>query len=137
MDLRVRLAALSALAVFTWGLGCTANQGVPQPTPGTSATAAIVGTIVAVPAQTPVPDLTPPPSPSGVRRLSANFASREELRAAFAAAGILNAAKWAEIIEEARPYQGQDGNLVIVRANLREAGATAEEVEAIARLLVP
>ncbi|MSQ30046.1 MAG: hypothetical protein EXR68_06140 [Dehalococcoidia bacterium] len=89
-----------------------------------------------VPTTTTV-EFTPPPAPSGLKRLSANFATRDELRAAFANEGILNAAKWAELIEEARPYQPRDVNFVTLRATLREGGAPPADVEKIVALLVP
>jgi DNA uptake protein ComE-like DNA-binding protein len=38
-------------------------------------------------------------------RINANTASQAELEAAFAAAGISNAAKWAREVAEYRPYQ--------------------------------
>lgn len=118
-------------------LACTANEGVAQPTPSGTPTSAVVGTVTIVHATAPPAELTPPPAPSGVKRVSANFATREELRAAFTNAGILNAARWAELIEEGRPFPTQDVNFVTLRATLREGGAPAEVVDQIAALLTP
>lgn len=133
----IRPAAFLAAVAVTAVVACTANEGVPAATPSGTATAAIQGTTTVVQATLPPAELTPPPAPSGLKHLSANFATREELRAAFANAGILNAPKWAELIEEARPYQARDVNFVTLRATLSAAGAPAEDIDKIVALLVP
>lgn len=133
----IRPLVMLAATALVAGSACTANKNVPQPTPSGTPTAAIIGTVTIVQATPPPVELTPPPAPSGLKRLSANFATRDELRAAFANEGILNAAKWAELIEDARPFQPRDVNFVTLRATLREGGAPPADIEKIVALLVP
>jgi len=108
---------------------CQANAGVPAPT--ATATAAISGTIT-MNRPTPPPTLTPP---APVVRPNVNTATANELRAAFAAAGILGAADWANAIDEARPYPANDASWAKLRTALAEAGASNAVIDQIVSLL--
>lgn len=127
---RAVFATFVGLAVSTSNLGCAANTGVaPPPT----ATAAISGTIT-INRPTPLPALTPPPAVA--RQLNVNTASVTQMRAAFAAAGILGAAEWANAIEDGRPYSADDPSWSQVRGVLSRAGAPASSIEQIVALLM-
>ncbi len=128
---RCAAAAFVALAVGTSTLACAANVGVAPPS--AMATAAIQGPITMVQA-TAAPTLTPPPM--AVTKLNVNTASVNEMRAAFAAVGILGAVAWAAAIEDARPYPADDVSWLKLRAALSKAGAPSTSVEQIIVLLV-
>ena len=96
------------------------------------ATAVISGAITTSRA-TPPPVLTPPPTVAS--RLNANTASANQLRAAFAAAGIFGAAEWAAAIEDGRPYPADDASWSKLRGVLTKAGAPSASIEQIITLL--
>lgn len=127
---RLSVALLEAVAVGASTLGCAANVGVA--TPSATATAAISGTITTARA-TAAPVLTPPPTV--VTKLDVNTASPNQMRAAFAAAGILGASDWANAIEEGRPYPADDASWSKLRDVLAKAGAPNASVEQIIPLL--
>ena len=124
------VTTLSALAVGAFTLACAANAGVAPP-PAT-ATAVISGAITTSRA-TPPPVLTPPPTV--VSKLDANTASANQMRAAFAAAGIFGAAEWAAAIEDGRPYPADDASWSKLRSVLTKAGAPSASIEQIITLL--
>lgn len=55
---------------------------------------------------------------AGVRKVSANDASEAELVAAFTAAGVDSPDKWAEEVEEYRPYPTDDPGFTKLREEL-------------------
>ena len=57
-------------------------------------------------------------APAAAGKVSANNATVAELTAAFQAAGIANAARWATEVDEYRPYPATDANLPKLRQNL-------------------
>lgn len=68
-------------------------------------------------------------------RVSANNASVEELTAAFEAAGISNAGKWANEVEEYRPYDESDPNMSKLRDELAKYNPADGVVDAIVNTL--
>lgn len=121
-------AALGAFVIGAFTIACAANVGVATPT----ATAAVSGTIT-INRATPPPVLTPPPTV--VSGLNVNTASVNEMRAAFATAGILGAAEWAATIEDGRPYLADDASWSKLRGVLSKAGAPNASIERIIALL--
>jgi hypothetical protein len=59
-----------------------------------------------------------PTTAGAASKVSANSASRAEMQAAFEAAGISNAARWAMEVEEYRPYPTNDPTIAKLRQNL-------------------
>lgn len=130
--LRSTVALLGALAIGASSTtACAANVGVTTPTP--TATAAISGTIT-INRPAPPPTLTPPPTVAP--RLNVNTASVNQMRAAFAAAGILGAVEWANAIEDGRPYPPEDATWSKLRDVLAKAGAPSASVDQVILLLV-
>jgi ABC-type glycerol-3-phosphate transport system substrate-binding protein len=70
-------------------------------------------------------------------KVSANNASAEELRAAFEAAGIPDAERWAEEVEEYRPYPADDPNLTKLRQELEKYNPGPGVVDKIVATLQP
>lgn len=68
-------------------------------------------------ASSPSPSPSSPSSAAGSAKVDPNTASVEELTAAFEAAGVPNAERWAEEVEEYRPYTGA-ADLVRLRQEL-------------------
>ncbi len=64
-------------------------------------------------------------------KVSANDASVEELAAAFTAAGIPNADKWAREVDEYRPYDTSDPTFAHLRDELAKYNPAPEVVEQI------
>ena len=96
------VTALSA-AVLAAGLavgGCSSQTGTSSPPSSTTATASPSVTVSTSKPSTAVPtdDAT----------VDANTASQSEIEAALTEAGVPNAAKWADEIEEYRPYTAAD-----------------------------
>ena len=70
-------------------------------------------------------------------KVSANTATRAELEAALTAAGVPNAAKWANEIEEYRPYAADDPKLTQLRKALAKYNPSADQLEKIMSVLEP
>jgi ABC-type phosphate transport system substrate-binding protein len=78
------------------------------------------------------------PDPSAVtRKVSANSASRAELAAALAAAGVPNAERWAIEIEEYRPYPADDPTFAKLRRELAKYRPAPGVVDRIVSVLAP
>lgn len=78
----------------------------------------------------------PASAPAGTTgKLSANDASRTELAAAFEAAGIGNAAKWAREVEEYRPYSVDDTDFNKLRGELAKYNPGPGVADSIVALL--
>ncbi len=118
----------------------------PQPTaapppPAPIAPPTSVSTQPAAPAQPPMPP--PPtvaapastgtnPAPAKTSRgVNANTATIAELQAAFTAAGIPNAARWAREVDEYRPYPVSDPGFAKLRRELAKYNPGAETLEKI------
>ncbi len=63
--------------------------------------------------------------------VDANTATVQELTAAFEAAGISNAARWANEVEEYRPYDTSDPDLTHLRDELAKYNPAPETIDAI------
>jgi hypothetical protein len=85
-----RLVAALGLAALV-AVGCSSPPATTSPT-------ATPGSVESA------PPTTPPASSSVAVRVSANTATEQELAAAFSAAGIPNADRWAREVAEYRPY---------------------------------
>jgi hypothetical protein len=64
-------------------------------------------------------------------KVSANSATIAELQAAFEAASIANAARWAREVDEYRPYATSDTNFAKLRGELAKYNPAAGVVDAI------
>lgn len=69
--------------------------------------------------------------------VSANSASEEQLAAAFAAAGVQNAEKWADEVVEYRPYPADDASFAKLRGELAKYNPAPDQLEKIVGALVP
>jgi len=69
--------------------------------------------------------------------VSANTASRADLAAAFTAAGISSADRWAGEVIEYRPYPADDPDFAKLRANLAKYNPGPGVVDKIVSTLVP
>ena len=74
---------------------------------------------------------------SGAAKVSANEASEAELVAAFTAAGVENPDKWAEEVEEYRPYPTDDPNFTKLRDELAKYNPGPGVVDKIVAALEP
>lgn len=68
---------------------------------------------------------------SDTTKVDANTATVEEMTAAFEAAGIANAAKWAHEVEEYRPYDTDDPEFTHLREELAKYNPSDETVNQI------
>ena len=72
------------------------------------------------------------------QKVSANNASRADLRAAFEAVEISNAGKWAREVEEYRPYPEDDADFIKLRGELAKYNPAVGVVDQIiAQLELP
>ncbi|MEI2653513.1 MAG: hypothetical protein V9G12_15445 [Microthrixaceae bacterium] len=104
---RLRSLAVVALALPVLTVGCGDDTG----TAAIATTAAAAASTTVGGSDTTSPDTTSPDTAAdttdasgATTKVNANDASVEELAAAFEAAGIPNAARWAHEVEEYRPY---------------------------------
>ena len=74
---------------------------------------------------------------AGAAKVSANEASETELVAAFTAAGVDNPDKWAEEVEEYRPYPTDDPNFAKLRDELAKYNPGPGVVDKIVSALEP
>ena len=109
---RLRSLAVVALALPALTVGCGDDTGTAAiATTAAAAASTTVGGSDTTSPDTTSPDTTspdtaadPPDASGATTKVNANDASVEELAAAFEAAGIPNAARWAHEVEEYRPY---------------------------------
>jgi hypothetical protein len=92
-----RIASLAALTLVT-SMVLLACTGAPSSSTPAAASDAASGTAP-----------SPAASSAAITRINANTASESELAAAFAAAGISNAERWAREVTEYRPYPDDPG----------------------------
>lgn len=111
-----RFLAVVAIAAVSAGFAACGGSGdepsAAQDTPA-AATAAVAGAV------------------------SANSASEEQLAAAFTAAGVQNAAKWADEVVEYRPYPADDTTFAKLRGELAKYNPAPDQLEKIIGALVP
>jgi hypothetical protein len=93
----------SGLAVTLLIAGCSGSSASSAPTSGPTAA---TPTAASSPAATASAETATPTASTAAAtgKVNANTASEAELQAAFEAAGISNAAKWAKEVAEYRPY---------------------------------
>lgn len=118
-----RLAATCAAAV---ALGLVACGGSTTPSGGSASSA---------PAS-PTGEATST-SPAAVRKVSANTASKDEIAAALASAGVPNAERWADEVVEYRPYPTNDPNLTKLRTSIAKYNPGQETTDKIVSVLKP
>ena len=70
-------------------------------------------------------------------RVSANDASQDELVAVFERAGIPGAERWAEEVEEYRPYPADDPTFAKLRGELAKYNPGRDTVDKIVQSLTP
>lgn len=74
---------------------------------------------------------------TATKKVSANTASKAELEAALTANGVKNASRWANEIEEYRPYPTDDPSLAQLRKELAKYNPSADQLELIMNSLEP
>ena len=75
------------------------------------------------------------PAAASGQKVNANTASQAELTAAFEAAGVSNAARWAHEVEEYRPYAAGDPQMADLREELAKYQPGEGVVDAIVSAL--
>lgn len=132
--------ALFAMAGGLLLAACTTTPAEPE---GDAAPAA-ESTEVAPAADVPVePTVDPAAAPTedaaapAAAKVSANNATEEELVAAFEAAGIANAEKWADEVVEYRPYAADDPDFTMLREELAKYNPEAGVIDQIVAVLEP
>lgn len=113
------------VAACSGGGGSTSNPAAAATSPGAPAASA-----PASPAATSDPST----GTTGSTEVNANTASVEELQAAFEAAGITNADKWAREVAEYRPYPA-DPSWAQLRQELSKYNIAPDVLEKIIGLL--
>jgi len=89
--------------VLAIGLAACAGAGAAS-TPSSATSTSASPTPTATPSSSSVASSTPSDSAPATTKINANNATVEELQAAFEAAGISNADRWAREVAEYRPY---------------------------------
>lgn len=97
MSRRTQLSAITIVAA----IGLSACGGAPT---GTSSAAGATTAASAAIAATPEPSSAAASSPNDTTLVEVNTATEAQLQAAFEAAGIPNADRWAREVAEYRPY---------------------------------
>lgn len=128
----VRLG-LVPLALVSLGLGAAACGSSSTSTSSPSTTAA-AGSSTTAGGST---GTTASAGTGTAKKVSANTASKAELEAALTAAGVQNAAKWANEIEEYRPYPTDDPKLTQLRKELAKYKPSADQLDKILSVLEP
>jgi len=122
------VSGLSLLAACASSSTPTASSGAVPTTTGSGASSS-------GPSATAAPGSAP--SSSTVSKVSANTATQEQLVAAFTAAGIPNASKWAHEVEEYRPYPADDPSLAKLKKELQKYNPSPEVLAKILATLQP
>ena len=117
--------ATSLAAANTPSPLATAAPSSPATTTST-ATAATIAPSPVIAAAPAAAALTPTSA-----RVNANSATIAQLQAAFEAAGISNAARWAREVDEYRPYPTNDPSFAKLRGELAKYNPGAETLEKI------
>ncbi len=132
--IRLILGAVTLSTLMAVLVACTDDSTATPTTPAQIGAAPTAESNPSSPAtQIPTPEVAETGA-SGVK-LSANSASRSELAAAFEAAGISNASKWAREVEEYRPYREDDTDYSKLRGELAKYNPAPGVVDSIIALL--
>lgn len=140
--------ALFAVTACLVAAGCSSTAEAPEGTSGDAAppaaeptaevavepTAEVVVEPTADAAAMPTTDAAAAPA---MAKVSANNATEEELIAAFTAAGIDNAEKWADEVVEYRPYPTDDPNFTMLREELAKYNPAPGVIDQIVAILEP
>ncbi len=138
--------ALFAVTVCLVAAGCSSTAEAPEGTAGDMApaaepTAEMAAEPTAEMAVEPTADTAAMPTTdaaaSTMAKVSANNATEEELIAAFTAAGIDNAEKWADEVVEYRPYPTDDPNFTALREELAKYNPAPGVIDQIVAILEP
>ena len=149
MRLKAAITTVSLAAILA---ACGGASATPTPVPATPAPASAAPSEPAseaseAPGETeenesgegtpPAGTLAPGASVAALVKVSANTATTDELVAALTAAGVPNAAKWADEIEEYRPYDASDTALSKLRSELEKYNPGEDVLAAILSVLQP
>ena len=109
IEVKRQVFALAAAAVLSVGLlaGCGSTGGTTV-TPSTSASSVESSGSASGSPSSGASTSDQPSATATTAKVNANTAPVAELAAAFAAAGVPNAQRWAREVEEYRPYTGTD-----------------------------
>ena len=129
MSIRRRLAGVVAATAVAASLAACGGSATATTAPATATTGAPAASVSTAPrasvaasaapsAAASAPAATGASAAPAVKKVNANTATVAELQAAFQAAGIANAAKWAREVEEYRPYPTNDPTYAKLRAEL-------------------
>jgi uncharacterized protein with LGFP repeats len=124
-----RLAAVLAIVTFLGACSGATTSPAPTSTDASSSPA----TTAASAAGTSEPGA----STGSAQQVSASSASYDELVAALAAAGVPNAARWANEVMEYRPYPAEDPTLQRLQDNLAKYNPDPATLAAILSALAP
>jgi hypothetical protein len=143
VSLRFGAASLVAAALVACG-GSSGSSGAtttavaattasPTSSPNTTSATTTKAPSTTAPATTP----TTPTTAASAIKVSANNATQAEVQAAFEAAGISNAAKWAKEVVEYRPYPSNDATFAKLRSELAKYNPSPDVVDKIVATLTP
>ena len=127
-------ASASTSTVAAQPTATSAAQSTTSTTGAARPTAAAVATAAAPPPASAT-TASSAASAQATGKVNANTASIAELQAAFQAAGISNAARWAREVDEYRPYPTDDPSFAKLRRELAKYNPGAETVEKIVATL--
>jgi ABC-type transport system substrate-binding protein len=130
----VRLTQRGLLLPLVLGLTVAACSGGGGSTSSPAAAATSQGGPVASASSSPSASSDPSTGTTGSTAVNANTASVDELQAAFEAAGIANADKWAREVAEYRPYP-DDPTWAQLRQELSKYNIAPDVLEKIIGLL--
>ncbi len=135
---RIVLAGMATTALITMVACSSAPEAASTPASATSqATAAATSVAEATSTASQTPASATPASTASVKKVNANTASRAEIQATLAAAGVPNAAQWARAVEEYRPYPADDPSWAKLRKELAKYNPAAGVVDQIVAVLTP
>ena len=130
----MRLTQRGLLLPLVLGLTVAACSGGGGSTSSPVAAGTSQGAPAASASASPAATSDPSTGTTGSREVNANTASVEELQAAFEAAGITNADKWAREVAEYRPYPA-DPTWAQLRQELSKYNIAPDVLESIIGVL--
>jgi hypothetical protein len=119
------------------GLLLVAGCGSGETDPGSAASSAASAAESAGESGASAAESAAASATSAVAKVSANEASEAELVAALTAAGVDNPGRWAEEVEEYRPYPADDPNFAKLRGELEKYNPGPGVVDKIVSALEP